>query len=189
MPTLVFYTLLFHLGKSSNLTVKGKWTVVWLIFFTTCLIPMITVIMFRLTKVIKDLNMMDRRDRYIPFLFITIFYLVVAYLIGGQDWMNGLMYLAFKAITAVVIITNLVTFKWKISAHAAGVSGWLGFSVAFLVKYPGTNTLFIPLMVAIIINGFVYWARLYLGAHKPAQLWAGALLGFSVCYASISYFL
>jgi len=189
MPSLVFFTLLFHVGNSSNLTENSKWTVVGLIFFTTCLVPMITVIMFRLTKVIHDLQMKERKDRFIPFIFITIFYLVVAYLILGQDWMNTTMQLAFKAMTAVVVLTNFITFFWKISAHAAGVAGWLGFIIAFSVKYPGTSTLFVPLLLAIVVNGLVFWSRLYLHAHKPAELWAGALLGFSVCYGAISFFL
>lgn len=189
MPSLVFYTMLYHLGNSSNLTDSGKWTVVSLIFFTTCLIPMVTVIMFRITKVIKDLHMKDRKDRFIPFVFITIFYLVVAVMIMNQDWMNDMMQLAFTAMTAVVVITNFITFKWKISAHAAGVAGWLGFAVAFSVQYPGTSTLFVPIIVIILINGLVYWSRLYLNAHRPLELWAGAFLGFSVCYSAISYFL
>ena len=189
MPSLVFYTMLYYLGNSSNLTDSGKWTVVSLIFFTTCLIPMVTVIMFRITKVIKDLHMKDRRDRFIPFVFITIFYLVVAVMIMNQDWMNDMMQLAFTAMTAVVVITNFITFKWKISAHAAGVAGWLGFAVAFSVQYPGTSELFVPIIFIILINGLVYWSRLYLNAHRPLELWAGAFLGFSVCYGAISYFL
>jgi hypothetical protein len=189
MPTMVFYTLLFHLGSSSNLTDKGRWTVLWLIFLTTCLIPMVTVIMFRLTKVIKDLQMQDRRDRFIPFVFITVFYLVVAYLILGQEWMNVIMRVAFKAITAVVVLTNLITFRWKISAHAAGVAGWLGFIVAFAVENLPGSTLFYPLLIAVFLNGLVYWSRLYLNAHKPAEIWAGAFMGFSICYSAISFFL
>lgn len=189
MPTLVFYTLLFHLGNASNLTETGRWTVLGLIFVTTCLIPVITVVMFKLTNVIKDLHMNERKDRYLPFVFITLFYVVVSFLIGRQEWMNDLMRITFLAITVVVVITNGITFKWKISAHAAGVAGWLGFIFAFSQQFPSTSTLYIPLLVALIINGLVYWARLYLNAHKPAEIWAGALLGFSVCYGAISLFL
>lgn len=189
MPTLVFYTLLFHLENTSNLTEKGRWTVVGLIFFTTCLIPMITVIMFRLTKVIADLQMTNRKDRFIPFIFVTIFYIVVAFLVVGQDWMNSVMSLVFITLTIVVVVTNLITFVWKISAHAAGVAGWLGFTIAFVHQYASTNTLFIPVLCALITCGLVFWARLFLNAHKPSELWAGALLGFSVCYGAISFFL
>lgn len=132
---------------------------------------------------------MERKDRFVPFVFITIFYLVVAYLLLGQDWMNTTMQLAFKAITAVVVMTNFITFFWKISAHAAGVAGWLGFILALTFTYPGTSALFWPMLMAILINGAVLWARLYLNAHRPTEIWAGALLGFSICYGSFSFFL
>lgn len=189
MPTLVFYTLLFHLGNSSNLTDKGKWTVLSLIFVTTCVIPVLTVIMFKATKVIKDLNMFDRTDRYVPFVFITLFYVVVSYLIKGQEWMTPLMYVCFLAMTTVVVLTNGITFKWKISAHAAGVTGWLGFVLAFQNQFSATNTLFWPLVWSIALCGLVFWARLYLKAHKPAEIWAGAAMGFVVCYAAVIFFL
>lgn len=189
MPTLVFYTLLFHLGNSSNLTGSGRLTVLSLIFITTCVIPVITVVMFKLTKVISDLHMYDRKDRYIPFVFISLFYVVVAFLIGQQEWMNSLMKVVFLSITTVVVLTNGITFAWKISAHAAGVAGWLGFVLALLFQYPSTSELYVPLIAALLLCGAVFWARLYLNAHKPAEIWAGAFLGFSVCYGAISLFL
>ena len=189
MPTLVFYTLLFHLGNSTNLTDSGRLTVLSLVFITTCLIPVVTVVMFKLTKVIGDLHMTERKDRYIPFVFVSLFYVVVAFLIGRQEWMNSLMNIVFLSMTTVVVITNGITFRWKISAHAAGVSGWLGFIVAFSMYYPTTSDLYGPMIAAVIITGSVFWARLYLNAHKPAEIWAGALLGFSVCYGAITLFL
>lgn len=189
MPTLVFYTILFHLGNSSNLTDKGRWTVVSLVFITTCLVPVLTVIMFRLTKVIKDLHMEDRKDRYLPFVFISLFYIVVSFMIKGQEWMTPAMNISFLGITTVVIITNGITFKWKISAHAAGVAGWLGFVLAFKHTFQATNTLFWPLIAAVALTGLVAWSRLYLNAHKPAEILVGALLGFIVSYGSIALFL
>ena len=189
MPTFAFYTLLFHLGSASNLTETGRWIILGLIFVTTCVIPVVTVLMFKFTNVIKDLHMHERKDRYLPFVFITFYYVVVFFLIGRQDWMNDLMKTTFLAITIVVIMTNGITFKWKISAHAAGVAGWLGFILAFTQMFPSTNSLYIPMLIAVIINGLVYWARLYLNAHKPAEIWAGVLLGFCVCYGAISLFL
>lgn len=189
MPTLVFYTILFHLGNSSNLSDKGRWTVISLIFVTTCVVPVLTVIMFRLTKVIKDLHMENRKDRYLPFIFISLFYIVVSFMIKGQEWMTPAMNIAFLAITVVVIVTNLITFKWKISAHVAGVAGWLGFVMAFQSTFQSTNTLYWPLIAALALTGLVAWSRLYLNAHKPAEILGGALLGFIVCYGSIVLFL
>jgi len=189
MPTMVFYTILFHINNSSNLTVRGRWTIISLIFITTCLVPMLTVLMFRATKVIKDLHMNDRKDRYLPFIFISLFYLIVSYMIRTQEWMTPDMLVAFFGITSVVILINAITFFWKISAHAAGVVGWLGFVLGFQRLYPTTNTLFWPLVLAIFLVGVVCWARLYLNAHKPKEIFAGAALGFIISFASVVLFI
>ncbi|OEK05441.1 phosphatase PAP2 family protein [Roseivirga misakiensis] len=189
MPSLVFYTILFHLGNSTNLADSSKRTVISLIFVTTCLVPVLTVVMFRLTKVIKDLHMTNRKDRYLPFVFISLFYIVVSFMIRGQAWMTPAMNVAFLAITAVVVVTNGITFKWKISAHAAGVAGWLGFIIAFKSTFQATNTLFWPLLAAVTLTGLVSWARLYLHAHKPSEIVGGCLLGFIISYGSIILFL
>ena len=189
MPTAVFYTVLYYIEGSSNLTDKGKNTVIGLVFITTFLIPALTVIMFKLTKVIKDLHMKDRKDRLMPFMFISIFYLIVSFMIEGQQWMTPLLNLVFLAITAVVLLTNGITFKWKISAHAAGVFGWLGFILALQKAFPSTHHLLNPLLVCLALCGLVSWARLYLNAHTPKEILGGALLGFAVSYGSIFLFI
>ncbi|MFY0592857.1 phosphatase PAP2 family protein [Roseivirga sp.] len=133
--------------------------------------------------------MTNRKDRYLPFVFISLFYIVVSFMIRGQEWMTPAMNIAFIAITSVVVITNGITFKWKISAHAAGVAGWLGFVIAFKSTFQATNTLFWPLIAAVALTGLVAWARLYLHAHKPAEIVGGCLLGFIISYGSIILFL
>ncbi|MBO6495093.1 MULTISPECIES: phosphatase PAP2 family protein [Roseivirga] len=188
MPTAVFWVVLFFIEGSSNLTDKGKSTVVGLVFVTTFVIPALTVIMFKVTKVIKDLHMKDRRERLMPFMFISIFYLIVSFMIEGQQWMTPLLKVTFVAITTVVVVTNGITFRWKISAHTAGVFGSLGFILALQRAFPSTNYLLWPLLVAIALCGAVSWARLYLHAHTPKEVLGGALLGFVVCYGSILLF-
>lgn len=189
MPTLVFYTILYHIDNSTNLTPEGRSTVLSLIFLTTCLIPVLVILMFRFTKVIKDLQMTDRRDRFFPFVFISIFYVITTYLFHRQLPLNPLLSTSLIAITVVVVLTNLITFFWKISAHAAGVVGWLGFIVIFASMHQGSHTLLMPLVAAILLSGIVLWARLYLDAHKPVEIVGGSLMGFLICYSSIYFFL
>ena len=188
MPSLVFYVALFHIDNSSNLTEKGQWTIISLIFLTTCLIPVCTVLMFRFTKVIKDLQMTNRRDRILPFLFISVFYILLTYLFHQQLPLNQLMSASLIAMTAVVIATNLITFFWKISAHSAGVTGLVAFTIIYSAKFAGSNSLLLPMIGAISMMGIVMWARLYLNAHKPSEIIGGAVLGFSVCYGAIYFF-
>lgn len=188
MPSLVFYTYLYHIDNSSNLTEKGKLTVLSLIFLTTCVIPVFTIIMFRLTKIIRDLQMTERNDRYLPFIFISIFYIIVTYLMTRQAWFNPFMTVSMIAMTTVVVITNIITFYWKISAHAAGVAGWLGFIVIYSRSFNTGDTLFLPLLMSVLLCGVVIWARLYLNAHKPKESLGGFTLGFVICYFSILFF-
>jgi len=188
MPSLVFYTYLFHIDNSSNLTEKGRTTVLVLIFLTTCVIPVFIVLLFRFTKVIKDLHMKERRERYLPFAFISVFYILVTYLMSRQVWFNPTMAVVMISMTTVVITTNLITYFWKISAHAAGVAGWLGFIMVFSRIYSNGNTLFWPLIIAVMLTGIVIWSRLYLNAHKPSESLAGFVLGFLVCFSSVLLF-
>lgn len=189
MPTLVFYTILYHIDNSSNLTDEGQRTVLSLIFLTTCLIPILVILMFRFTKVIKNLQMTDRRERFFPFIFISLFYIITTYLFHQQLPLNPLMSTSLIAITVVVVLTNIITFVWKISAHAAGVVGWLGFIVIYATIHQGNHTLLMPLVAAISLSGIVLWARLYLDAHKPVEIIGGSLIGFFICYGSIYFFL
>ena len=191
MPTLVFYTVLYHVDNSTNLTDSGMSSVMTLIFLTTCLIPVMIILLFRLVGVVKDLQMRDKRDRRFPFLFVSIFYIVVTYLFAQQPILDRtpVLIVSLTAITVVVLLTNLITFFWKISAHAAGVVGWLGFVVVLAERYPGNNTLVWPLVAAIALSGIVIWARLYLNAHRPKETLAGSVLGFLICYGSIYFFL
>ncbi len=57
---------------------------------------------------------------------------------------------------------------WKISIHAVGVSG----GVSVLVLAGGA-----PLWPSLLALPLVAWARLRVGAHTPAQVMAGLLLG------------
>ena len=76
----------------------------------------------------------------------------------------GLIYIAI--ITALMVI-NLF---WKISVHAAGVSG----PATFCLYFFGPLTVWaVPLLLSIFL---VIWARLQLKAHTFSQLVAGTLI-------------
>jgi len=188
MPTLVFSTLLFYVEDVPNFSWVNKWRILGLVFITTCLIPIMTMVVFKLSKVIKDFHMKERRERYLPFLFVSLFYLIVSFMFRQQEWVNPLMEVTFLTITTVVIITNGITFKYKISAHAAGVFGWLGFILAYSQLNRSPSVLLEPLLLAVILSGLVSWARLYLNAHSPKEVLAGAILGFSFAFSSIQIF-
>jgi membrane-associated phospholipid phosphatase len=54
--------------------------------------------------------------------------------------------------------------------------------------YPFYDLLY-PVIVSVILTGVVMSSRLRLNEHRPAEVYAGALLGFFVCFFTLYFFL
>ena len=74
-----------------------------------------------------------------------------------------------------ILLTALVNFKTKISAHMVGMGGLLGviISVSYLIRFDMT---FIYLIL-ILISGLVGTSRLILKEHRPFQIYVGFMMG------------
>nr|WP_246611663.1 phosphatase PAP2 family protein [Arthrospiribacter ruber] len=69
-----------------------------------------------------------------------------------------------------------------------GVSGLLGFTLFVLIKQPESQLL--PLFLcALVLTGAVGSSRLYLNAHTPKEILWGFLVGFSVCFTGMWYWM
>ena len=79
------------------------------------------------------------------------------------------------------MISTIITYFWKISVHAIGISGIIGVltRIAFSVQ---SIELLIFLMIGLILSGFVMSARLSLNAHTPKQIYMGFLVGFLISF-------
>jgi len=120
--------------------------------------------------IVGDAHISKREDRIKPFLFslsCAMAGLAALYLIDAPDMV--------KAVSWTVVLTGAaitaVTAIWKISLHAAGISS---IASVLLILY---GYLALP---AVALVPIVFWARLVLKKHTPAQLAAGSLLAVSV---------
>jgi membrane-associated phospholipid phosphatase len=68
-----------------------------------------------------------------------------------------------------------------------GISGVTGFLMGFYYHYAAVEY-FYPMLAVIVLGGFLMSARLYLNAHTPAQVLAGALLGLAVGMGTVFFF-
>lgn len=122
-----------------------------------------------------------------PFLFVSIFYGITTYMFIYQVRVNSTVATMFIATTVLILILTLITTQYKISIHTAGVSGVVGFLIAFGIKYPGSQTLY-PLLAMIIVSGLTMSARLQLNAHTPKEILAGAIVGLGICFGALTLF-
>jgi hypothetical protein len=214
MPTVLYAILLYFspavIGASGG-NVQWRFTLLGVIFVTTFLIPVISVLFLTRTRRLAraelnkleapgelpaggyrergsfvELEMEDKKDRFVPFLSTTVFYTVITYMFFKQLHASYAMVLLLGTITFSIALITLISLFWKISAHSVGICGVAGFLFGFYYKF-AEQQLFYPILGVILIAGLLMSARLALNAHSPAQVFIGALLGFFISYVAILF--
>jgi membrane-associated phospholipid phosphatase len=133
------------------------------------------------------LNLADKKQRITPFLFVTCFYAVTAYMFYTKLKINNLIFLILTIVAVLIFLLTLITYFWKISIHGAGIGGILGFMLALGIIFPIPHFA-VALSAAIVICGLVAFSRLRLNAHTPTQVYAGIVSGFIFCFLSLYFF-
>ena len=77
-----------------------------------------------------------------------------------------------------LLITLLITIRFKISIHMVGMGGLMAL-IIFISFYLKVNLSFY-LILAVLIAGITGTARLQLKAHNPVEVYSGFILGFAV---------
>jgi hypothetical protein len=89
-------------------------------------------------------------------------------------------------ITASLALGFLWTLRLKVSLHALGLGGVL----AALVQTQRLFTIFDffwPFWGFLLLTGLVMSSRLYLNAHRPAEVYLGFGLGIFACGACLEF--
>ncbi len=184
VPTLGVLLLLHSGFYFSMLTWEAKRFVLLVVFFSTCILPLLAVSVMAINPRF-DINMPKSTDRIIPLLATSVFYYLGFVLLGRVN-IFPVFKLFMLASVLVVILLLLISFKWKISNHMAALGGLAGVFFAFSFR-KGLNPVY-SLLILILISGIVGTARLMLKKHSMWQVIAGYVLGFVILY-SVVYFL
>ena len=166
--------LLFGLDYFSFYPSIYIWSAHIAVFTLGTMVPLLCILILYKLKVISSINMPNRRERFIPYLFTLISYIVCAFALYRLA-MPKFVYSLMIAIAVALFINSIINIWWKISAHAAGVGGLLGG-----ILYVGYQLYINPsewIIAATLVCGMVAAARLHLNAHTPAQVVAGFLNG------------
>ena len=143
----------------------------------TCIIPLIFLSVLRHFKLVKDLHVNVREQRFIPYVFTAVCYAVAAYYLyysHAPQWFT--MFMVGAAIT--ILVMALINLKWKISAHMAGIGGVIALIYQIHVQGLSAFELLGMLCFTVIVAGLLGSARLALRRHDTWQVLAGAVVGF-----------
>jgi membrane-associated phospholipid phosphatase len=156
------------------------------IFCFTFILPVVNIIMFRIFGTISTYTMESRRERIVPFIAISVIYVVMTFLfyfrLPFSSNFNSLMLL----ITLLVVTGTIITFFYKVSIHSLAMWGGIGIIVP-LNKAMEQSYLLWPTAGIIIAAGLVMSARLYLDAHTPRQVMIGGVVGFGIGFLGMIF--
>ena len=153
----------------------------------TCILPLIFLSVLRHFKLIKDLHVEVREQRFLPYLFTALCYIAAAYYLyycHSPQWF--IMFMVGSAVTVLVMM--LINLKWKISAHMAGIGGVVALVYQIHVQGLSAFDLFWLLCFMIIVAGALGSARLVLKRHDTLQVLAGVVLGFLCVSLTMRFF-
>lgn len=150
------------------------------IFLVTAVLPFINVGVFKAFGTIRSVVMLNRRERLLPFVFISAIYIVMTYLFHLHARMNlNDNFLKFMVIIDLfVVVATIATFFFRVSVHSVAVWGLIGILVP-LNKITEVNSIFYPTLGVIVLAGVIMAARLEAGAHTPREVMWGAVLGLA----------
>lgn len=165
----------------------AQWLIVLVVWITTFVIPALSIVMLKFTGTIRSLHLKDRRERLVPFFYITVFYGFTAYYFSSQMIVSRLTEGIFILTAVSIFIGAVITIFWKISIHGLGIGGVVGILLVLAVSIPESSIGY-ALFASFLVAGLVISARLRLNAHTPAQVYAGFVLGLFISFVLILWF-
>lgn len=181
---IVFYSFNtekdFFLGNNLFLLGDDQKNAILSLFFIFSFVgPAISVVLLRMSGQISTVMMDNRSERIVPSIMTNLFGIsLLSILLWKMDMkFPGARYIFGLAAgsCSTVLMCTLITRKWKISLHAAGMGILVGFLISYFYNMETFNLNY--LLAAVIISGVVMSARLQLGAHDLKQLFAGFFVG------------
>lgn len=180
MPT---YGIIVSLWMTNLLvlTLPAKMTVLAVIFTLTCVAPILIILLLKALNIIKDPHLNNRKERLFPYVGVIACYVASAvylFSINAPEWMWMFMFGGGCA----SLISMIVNFKWKISAHMAGIGGFVALLCRINADGDGAFELLPVICVAIAIAGILGTSRIAMERHTFWQVMAGMANGFICVY-------
>jgi len=183
-PSLIPTCLVLIFFENENflaLNFERKKILFLIIFLTTFLMPVFSLPFFYFTKNIKSLEMKSHKERFLPLLISSVFYLLGIFLLKIYLFEKILSDFLISAFI-ILIFSAFISLKWKISLHLSGM-GSLFASIIILIHKFNFN-LKLLLIVVFFMTFVIAWARLELKAHNILQI----IYGFFFAFLFILFF-
>jgi len=176
MPLYLYFFMTSRWYPFSVFAVQSWWVLPLILLILTFCIPLIMVAMLKTMGLITSLHLENRSERTVPFLVTAIAHYFASRMVQrfGVPSEYTLMLLGSSG---MILLAMAINFRWKISIHMMGIGGVAGILLG-LSRYAPAH-FFYPVMVVFVLSGLVGVSRIGTGSHRPAEVYAGFLVGFT----------
>ncbi len=182
-------------------SIKEKVPLVMIIFFSSFLIPAMSVVMMKFLGFVKSLEMKEKKERIGPYIITGIFYLWLVVIFYHNPEIPIAVKIFILGSTIALFVAFFINNFYKISIHGVGMGGFLAMIIITVLKFSynefvinapllgmvsiSTRAL---LIIAILLTGLVGTSRLILKAHTSTELYSGFFVGFITQFIAFLYF-
>ena len=177
IPSLGILVLLYSGTYLSYLPFEMKKLIILIVFLCTCVVPLAFIPFLLYQRVIMNIEMGSRRDRYMP-LFVSLIMYALCYYMIRRISIPNLYYLFILSSLFALVATMIISIKYRISMHMVGAGGLVAL-IGFLAFYLKVDLQFY-FGISVLMAGLTGTARIILNAHKPDEVYAGFITGFTV---------
>ncbi|MFN6087773.1 MAG: hypothetical protein ACK47E_03405 [Cyclobacteriaceae bacterium] len=179
LTTYLVIILSYYFPSMLMIRKENRMIIVGLVFVFTFVLPAVNLVMLRAFGNIQSLTLQSRKERILPFVFISLLYVLVTFLFYFKLPFSANFNKLMMIISALVVVSLLVTFYYKISIHSIAMGGGIGILLPLNQVTEQLNLLW-PTAFTILATGLVMSSRLVLDAHTPREVMYGGVAGFVV---------
>lgn len=172
---IIFFLLYIHPSAFSGFSEQEKKQTVLIILLNLVIFPLITVLLLKAVGFIDSLYLRTQKDRIIPYIASGIFFFWGYTVFKEQPQYPPVLTAFILGIFLASSAALLANIYFKVSMHAIGMGGWLGFFL--LLFYRNSMLMTWPLCLALLITGLVCSSRLLLRSHEQKDIYGGLLIG------------
>ncbi len=172
---VITFMVYLHPTYFAGFSQQAKQQTLLVVLLNMVFFPLLSIVLLKALGFIESIYLHTQRDRIIPYIACSIFYFW-AYLVFKKQGIYPNVLPSF--IFGVFLSCNaalMANIYQKISIHAMGVGGWLGFFL--VVAFSQTMLMTWPVSMVILIAGLVCTSRLLISDHTNKELYTGFFLG------------
>lgn len=184
---VIMFLTYIHPSAFTGFSSHEKRQSIIIIVLNIVFFPLLSVLLLKALGFIESVYLRTKKDRIIPYMACGIFFFW-AYTVFREQSHYPLLLTSF--IFGIFLASSaglMANIYFKISMHAIGMGGWLGFF--FVILWQGSMHMAWPLAAVILLTGIVCTSRLLISDHSNKEIYTGLVVGMISQFAAAVFIL